>query len=155
MNLYCRPGSHSEAIRAASARAVSASRNSSTKRIPASFLRRPSSIDAGFGQRGGRLLFVDLRQREPDVDQHPVALPDLLSLQQADVDRPPDPAHVDLGQVGPVGIQLHHLARNAEAHQATRRRRFTALLTSPVTMPLPVWKACLRRPMAISRPDSM
>src|SRR5581483_348495 len=105
-------------------------------------------------QRGGRLLLVDLRQREPDVDQHPVARPDLLPLEQADVDRPPHPADVDLGQVRPVGIELDDLAGNPEAHQATRRRRFTALLTSPVTMPLPVWKACLRRPTAISFPDS-
>src|ERR1043166_4292284 len=39
------------------------------------------------GRRG--LLRVDLRHREADVDQHPVADRDALVLEQADVDRPP------------------------------------------------------------------
>src|SRR5919108_1362180 len=113
ISLYCRPGSHRPAIWAASAWAFSASRNSSTKRTAAAPL-----LDLGLGQRGqlvgvgladalqelqGRpgLVLVDLGQGEADVDEDPVAGPQRLLLQQADVDRPLDPAHVDLGQVGP------------------------------------------------------
>src|SRR3954464_5674659 len=40
---------------------------------------------------GHRLLLVDLRQREADVDEDPVAGPRLVvTVQQADVDRAPD-----------------------------------------------------------------
>src|SRR5206468_4291194 len=38
---------------------------------------------------------------------------------------------------------------------ATRRRRPTTSLTSPETMPVPVWSACLMIPTAISRPVAM
>src|SRR4051794_36659047 len=115
MNLYSRPGSHRAAIIDASAWALSASRYSSTNLIAA-----PSSLDPGFHQgvqlvlvgladalqelqRRLGLGLVDLAEREADVDQDPVAWLDDLVLQQADVDRPLDPADVDLGQVGPVG----------------------------------------------------
>src|SRR5919106_6522434 len=129
MNLYCRPGSHRAAIWAASAWAFSASRNSSTKRT----LGLLPLLDPGVGQ-GGQLvgvgladpleevegglglLLVDLGQGEADVDQHPVARRQLLVLEQADVDRPPDPAHVDLCQVGAVVHQLDDLTRNAQTH---------------------------------------
>src|SRR5829696_232500 len=129
MNLYWRPGSHRAAIWAASAWAFSASRNSSTKRT----LRLLSLVDPGVGQRGQLvgvgladpleevegglgLLLVDLGKGEADVDQHPVAGLQLLVLEQADVDRPLDPADVDLGQVGAVVHELDDLTRDAETH---------------------------------------
>src|ERR687895_173478 len=98
MNVYCRPGSHRAAIWAASAWAFSASRNSSTKRTL------------------GLLPLVDLGQGEADVDQHPVARLQLLVLEQADVDRPADPAHVHLGQIGAIVHQLDDLTRDAQTH---------------------------------------
>src|SRR4051794_27827719 len=89
MNLYSRPGSHRLVILADSARALSASRNSSTNRM--CFLLE----DLGLPQRGDlvlvgladaleelhrrlRLVLVDLGQREADVDQHPVTRLDRL-----------------------------------------------------------------------------
>src|SRR4051794_30092599 len=97
MNLYRRPGSHSSVILADRARAFSASRNSSTYLIPAPLvdLRRGQRrhlvgvrlADAGEeGQRGRRLLLVDLRQREADVDEDPVAGYGRVVGQQPDVD---------------------------------------------------------------------
>src|SRR4030095_17156729 len=47
----------------------------------------------------------------------PVARRRLLVREQADVDRPPDPADVDLGQVGAVVHQLDDLTRDAQTHQ--------------------------------------
>src|SRR5918996_2255139 len=129
MNLYWRPGSHRAAIWAASAWAFSASRNSSTKRT----LGLLPLLDLGVGQ-GGQLvgvgladplekiegglglLLVDLGQGEADVDQHPVARLQLLVLEQADVDRPADPAHVHLGQIGAIVHQLDDLTRDAQTH---------------------------------------
>src|SRR5919107_1334852 len=102
MNRYARPGSHSSAIRADRASARWASRNSSTKRILCSLVDRGRSlVDGRFGERAqlvrvglahtvevgqrcGRLLLVDLRHGEADVDQHPVARRDVV--EQADVD---------------------------------------------------------------------
>src|SRR5580692_6378652 len=84
MSLYWRPGSHRAAIFAASACALSASRNSSTNRI-AALLFDPRVLQGGQlvlvgladplqeGQRGRGLVLVDLGQGEPDVDQHPLA----------------------------------------------------------------------------------
>ena len=54
----------------------------------------------------GRLLLVDLRQGEADVDQHPLARYRRIVGEQADVDHPPNPAHVHLGQVGLLGVKL-------------------------------------------------
>src|SRR6266545_6171355 len=127
MNLYCRPGSHSEAIRAASALALSASRNSSTKRtqpplLDPGFLQGRQLVGVGLAdalqevEGGPGLVLVDLRHGEAHVDQHPVPRVQLLAFQQADVDRPAHPADVDLGQVGAVGVHLDDLTRNAEAH---------------------------------------
>src|SRR5919108_237893 len=110
-NLYWRPGSHRPAILAASAWALSASRNSSTKRTGNPL------FDLGLGeggelvgvrladpleelQRGPGFVLVDLGQGEADVDEHPVARLQRLALQQADVDDPLGAAHVDLGKVG-------------------------------------------------------
>src|SRR5919204_2557956 len=120
MNLYCLPGSHRPAILAASAWALSASRNSSTKRTANPL------FDLGLGeggelvgvrladpleelQRGPGFVLVDLGQREADVDEDPVARLQRLAVQQADVDDPLDAAHVHLGQVGTIGHQLGDL----------------------------------------------
>src|ERR1700722_4325872 len=91
MSLYWRPGSHRAAIFAASAWALSASRNSSTNRMVCTLLPREKALfDQGVAQRrdlvfvgladafqelhGRRGLgFVDLGQGEADVDQHPLA----------------------------------------------------------------------------------
>src|SRR5689334_1435777 len=102
MNLYRRPGSHRPAIFAASARALSASRNSSTNRIAALLqdlgvaegrdlvlVRLADALEELHGRP--RLVLVDLGEREADVDQHPVARPHRLLRQQADVDHPLDP----------------------------------------------------------------
>src|SRR5450755_4752843 len=71
-------------------------------------------------RRAGFLL-VDLGDREPDVDQHPVAGPNAVSIgvEEADVDVAPDPGHVDLGQ--PIGSvdDLEDLTRYCQAHVAT------------------------------------
>src|SRR5450755_511558 len=84
ISLYWRPGSHRAMIFAASACAVSASRNSSTKRIVGLLfdlrvLQRGKLVLVGLPdalqerQRRGGLGLVDLGQREPDVDQDPLA----------------------------------------------------------------------------------
>jgi hypothetical protein len=54
--------------------------------------------------RGGRLSFVDLRQGEADVNQHPLAGDRRIIFEQADVDQPPDAAHVHLGQIGFIRV---------------------------------------------------
>src|SRR5712672_2996390 len=105
MSLYCRPGSHSPAIFAARARALSAERNSSTKRITAPLLDlgclegfqlvRVGLADALQElQRGRCLSLVDLGQGEAHMDEHPLAGLGQVVGQQADVDHPPDPADV-------------------------------------------------------------
>src|ERR1700754_5327409 len=127
MNLYSRPGSHRLVILADSARALSASRNSSTNRMrrllnDLGVAQRRDLVVVGLTDaleelhRGPRLRFVDLGQREPDVDEHPVAGLDALLGHQPDVDGPLDAADVDLGQVRPVGEDLDHFSWNAEAH---------------------------------------
>src|SRR5882757_7576514 len=128
MNLYCRPGSHSSAIRADSTRAFSASRNSSTNLIDRSSLaqvglgERDELVGVGLAHalehpdRMGRLRLVDLGQGEPDVDQDPVAGLQLLVLQQADVDHAFDAGNADHREVLAVGQQLDDLTRYAEAH---------------------------------------
>src|SRR4029450_13624810 len=99
MNLYWRPGWHSAAIWAASAWAVSASRNSSTKGTPPPplfdhrLLQGLELVGVRLAdplqefQGGLGLVLVDLGEREADVDEDPVARLDDLILQQADVDR--------------------------------------------------------------------
>src|ERR1700730_2880200 len=127
MNLYCRSGSHSAAIRVDNAWAKSPSRYSSTKRI------RILLSDGGCRQ-GGQLLgvgvadvlqepqsglglgFVDFGQCEPDMDQDPVAGLEVLVLEQTDIDGPAYAAHVHPGQVGLIGQDLQDLSRNTKAH---------------------------------------
>src|SRR5579875_2171559 len=111
MILYRRPGSASAAIFAASAWAFSASRNSSTNLIVTTL----PSLDLRFGQRGELvgIGLVDLRQREADVDEHPVAGLRRGIREQPDVDHPPDPADVHLGQVGLFRQELDDLTGNA------------------------------------------
>src|SRR4029450_2516419 len=99
MNLYWRPGSHRAAVLAASAWAVSASRDSAATHPAAQPPPRAllSLLDLGVGQ-GGQLvgvgladpleevegglglLLVDLGQGEGDGDQHPVAPLQLFAL---------------------------------------------------------------------------
>src|SRR2546422_5605166 len=123
MNLYWCPGSQRAAIWAASARALSASRNSSTKRMSPPLLDHRSGqcgqlVVIGLadalqeGKGGRRLLLVDLGEGEAHMDEHPVPRLDLPILQEADVDGPPHPAHVDLGQILAVGVELDDLSRN-------------------------------------------
>src|SRR4051794_33696588 len=130
MNLYWRPGSHSAAIFAASARALSASRNSSTKRIVRTLLldqrlaqcrdlvliRLADALEELHGR--GRLGLVDLGQGEADVDQHPLARLGRVIGQQPDVDQPPDAADVHLGEDAMVGVHFDDLARYGQAHVA-------------------------------------
>src|SRR5580658_8061389 len=138
ISLYWRPGSHSAAIFAASARALSASRNSSTNRIVRTLLFDQRSFDQRlFDQRcpqrgdlvvvglpdaleefhrGRRLPLVDLGQGEADVDQHPFAGYRRIVDEQADVDHPPDAADVHLGQIGLLRVKFDDLTGYAEAH---------------------------------------
>src|SRR6516164_1964048 len=128
MSLYCRPGSHSAAILAASARALSASRNSSTNRII-----RPLLFDQRLAQRGDlvliglpdaleelhrrrRLGFVDLRQGEADMDEHPLTRLGRVVGEQAYVDHPLHAAHGYLGEVRLLGVDFDYLTRYAQAH---------------------------------------
>src|SRR6266545_3050797 len=141
MSLYCLPGWQRPAILAASAWAFSASRNSSTKRTAFPLLDlglRQGDQLVGVGladplqelECGLGLVLVDLGEREADVDQHPVARRQCLTLEQADVDRPLYPTDVHLGQVGPVRQQLHHLTRDPKAHPITPPRPRTPPGTS-------------------------
>src|SRR5436190_307797 len=67
---------------------------------------------------GARLLLVDLRHREADVDQDPVADPDFVRRvhEQPDVDVAPDAGHVGFRDVVDRIDDLHDLARDTEAH---------------------------------------
>jgi hypothetical protein len=57
-----------------------------------------------------------LESAKPTWDQHPVpGLHDRL-LEQADVDRPPHPAHVHLGEVGTVVEDLDDFPGNIKTH---------------------------------------
>src|SRR5690606_22381954 len=115
MNRYWRPGSHSRAIRAASARAFAASRYSSTNRTrPPLGDAALELLDAGVPQgvqlvgvrltdagqetqRRPGLRLIQLGHREPDVDQDPVTRPRRLVGQQPDVHRPAHPADLHPG----------------------------------------------------------
>ena len=59
---------------------------------------------------------VDLGQREPDVDQHPLARFWQVVGQQADVDHPANAADIHSGQIRLVGQELDHLTRYAKTH---------------------------------------
>src|SRR5690606_4936081 len=126
MNLYSRPGSHRRLISAASARALAASRYSSTKRmggpsVYARFLQRIELVVirlphvAEEVQHRLGFFFIYFGQCKTDVDEHP--LPDRRWFaQQADVDVPPHPADVHLGDVVPIGRNLDDLTRNCQTH---------------------------------------
>src|SRR5215831_19167515 len=127
MSLYCRPGSHSATILAASACALSASRNSSTNRIVRPsysisdcrsaaivLVGLPDPLEEFQGRR--RLGFVDLRQGEANMDQHPLTRLRRIVGEQADVDQPPHAAHVHLGEVGLLWVEFDYLTRYAQAH---------------------------------------
>src|SRR3954453_20992649 len=64
--------------------------------------------------RRSRLLLVDDRDREPDVDQDPVAGPEIV--EEPDVDGPSDPGNVDLGELVGLVDDLNDLAGNGQAH---------------------------------------
>src|ERR1700692_1528999 len=119
ISLYCRPGSQSSAIFAARACALSAERNTSTKRILPPLLDlgclegfelvRVSLADALQElQRGRCLSLVDLGQGEAHVNEYPFAGLGQVVGEQADVDHPPDPADVDPHPVGLIGEELDH-----------------------------------------------
>jgi len=66
----------------------------------------------------GRLGLGQLGQGKADVNQHPLTGHGRIVGQQADVDKPADAAHVHLGQIGLLRMQLDHLTGYAEAHLA-------------------------------------
>src|SRR5690242_18160414 len=132
MNAYRRPGSQFAAMRAASARAVPASRNSSTKRILFSSadvgarerveLVRVRLAEPGQHLQGRRRLdLVDARHGEANVDEHPGTGLRLVLGQQGDVDGAPYADHVHHGQVRPVWRDLNDLAGYAQAHGSHSR----------------------------------
>src|ERR1700722_6143337 len=142
ISLYCRPGSHSPAIFAARARALSAERNSSTKRILPPLLDLGSLegfqfVRVGLAyplqelQRGRGLSLVNLGQREAHVDEHPLARLGRVVVEQADVDHAPDPTDVHPGQVGLIREELDHLTWDTKAHAITSSS--PAGLLSPVS----------------------
>ena len=115
-------------MRATNARAAAGSRYSSTKRIrryprPSAVILDDASACSSSSSSRPRSwspssarcasCFVDLRHREADVDQHPVAGREVLVLQQADVDDPTDTAHVDPREVLMDLEQLDHLSGDA------------------------------------------
>ena len=70
-------------------------------------------------QRAGRarLVLVDLRDREADVDQDPVAgLDRLVAVEEADVDVPPDSGNIDLGEPVVLVDDLHDASWDGQAH---------------------------------------
>src|SRR4051812_28365276 len=64
--------------------------------------------------RRPRLLLVDDRDREADVDQDPVAGPEVI--EEPDVDRAPDAGYVDLGELVELVDDFNDLARDGQAH---------------------------------------
>src|SRR5262249_17904355 len=133
MNAYRRPGSQLAAMWADSRRAVSASRNSSTKRI----LLSSADIGAGQGvelirvrltepgqhlQRGRRLELVDARHGETHVQDEPQqqAAPRTslrLLLAQESVGEGAGPAaNTHPRRVGPVGHHLNEPPRYPQTH---------------------------------------
>src|SRR4051794_32862700 len=68
-----------------------------------------------------RLVLVDLRDREADVDEDPVAGHDfLVAVEQADVDRSANPGDVDLGEPVLLVADLHDASWDGQAHLAGR-----------------------------------
>src|SRR6185312_4310819 len=69
------------------------------------------------GDGRARLLLVDLRDREADVDQDPVARLDrLVAFEETDVDGAPDPGNVDLGEPERLVDDLHDASWDGQAH---------------------------------------
>src|SRR5262249_39213795 len=67
------------------------------------------------GEHAARLLLVDARQGEADVDKDVLARPDLRHMLQADALE--DAAEIDLAHEHVVlTVSLDHLAGDAEAH---------------------------------------
>src|SRR5215210_8881952 len=62
-----------------------------------------------------RLLLVDLGEREPDVDEHPVVGAHVV--EEPDVDVPEDTGDLDLRQLVALVRDLDDPAGNREAHQ--------------------------------------
>ena len=63
-----------------------------------------------------RLRLANLVHREPDVDQHPVADGDVLTLEQADIHPPAHAAHVHRREVRSGGVKLDDLSGNRQTH---------------------------------------
>ncbi len=85
-------------------------------------------------QRRRRLLLVDLREREADVDQDPVAglrAAVAVGVEQADVDRALDAGDVHLREPIDLIDHFHDLAGNRQAHRgsthSSRRDETTCL----------------------------
>src|SRR4051812_40426376 len=127
MNLYSSSPARS-VIDFTRARAAAGSRNSSTN-----FISVLVSDDRGGGEGvkfvvvglthlldrvEGEVGFalIDLGHREPDVDEHPVAVDHVLLGKQLDADDSLDAIDLDLREVR-VGVDnLDHLSGNPEAH---------------------------------------
>src|SRR3954463_113223 len=118
----------SSVIDLTSARAAAGSRNSSTNFMSSlsSDLGRIKCFDLihvigthllHLVERRRRLVLVDLRHRETDMHQHPIADLQVVVGQQAHADVPSDAVHVDLGQ-GLFGVDdLDHLTRYPKTHR--------------------------------------
>ena len=141
MNLKWRSAPASSVMRGQHARAATGSRYSSTnligRRSPSSehrpSRRRARAHQLQRRQRHRRLLLVDLRHGEADVDEHPVAELERLVLEQADVDRAAHAGHLDARQLVVASISstswpgiprhIDRLERQLVAGESTRRRR--------------------------------
>src|ERR1700677_1547478 len=77
------------------------------------------------GQGQVRFLLVDLRHGESDVDQHPIADLELLVFEQADVDDPGHPGHVNPSQVVMGFDEFHQLTRNPKTHNGLPYPRYS------------------------------
>src|SRR5215467_11576279 len=122
-----------------------------TELIDEPHVRTLLSFDPGFGQRlefvgvgladalqelqrRRRLFLVDLGQGEADMNQHPLTGLGRVVGEQADVDHPPDAAHVHPGQVRLIGETLNYLTGYAKAHVTPFQRSVVTPATRSVTI---------------------
>src|SRR5215210_4914182 len=136
MNLKWSPVA-SSVIDLTRARAAAGSRNSSTNFMSglSSDLGRVECFDLvdvvgahllHLVERHLCLVFVDLRHREPDVDQHPVTDLQIVVGEQSHADGSAYAVDVDFGQ-GLFGVDdVDHLAGDSQTHRQTPFLSFTS-----------------------------